>query len=415
MDIRSIEQLNDEQRRQTLQTVPPPDRYILLSSSNSMTNEQLTELYAQTKQKADNAQTNIDSTPIDTKSAEFIDFAKRYTTQVIDMLMNDPSIAKEGQMSFILGSPGAGKSSVIRTEKEKLGAWHANADEIKEAIHKELGIDINHPEIHKASGEIMKNYVIPALLENKINFLQEKIGDEIGKMIKYTESYIEQGFEVSVTLVHCDFNVCRQRNCNRCLDSIEKGEAPRLVEDNAICGYANSPMETYLYLMNNVGHLFARGSAYCSDGPDRHTPPQALESLSFEKGERVMNPWVQEYINQGQQLKYDAMKLSAKKVIEVLQQANKTELANEVYTAVKEFIETGIVSHSSDELNKCLSIINENANKLLISVLNPSKNVRSIGENFNIESIHEKMLAEIAILKINNLDEFTDPHSPGTM
>lgn len=284
-----------------------------------------------------------------------------------------------------------------------MGAWHADADKIKEAIHDELGIDINHPQIHKASGEIMKNYVIPALLANKINFLQEKIGDEIGKMVKYAESYIEQGFEVSVSLVHCDYNVCRQRNCNRCLDSIENGDAPRLVEDEAICSYANSPMETYLYLMNNVGHLFARGSAYCSDGPDRHTPPQALESLSFEKGERVMNPWVQDYINQGQQLKKDAITLSAKMVIEMLQQANKTELANEVYIAVKEFIETGTVSHSSDELNKCLSIINENANKILISVLNPSKNVRSIGENFNMDSIRENMLK--VANKTNYLEE----------
>lgn len=105
MDIRNIEQLNDEQRHQVLQTVPPPDRYILLSSSNLMTNEQLNQLYAQTKQKANDVQTNIDSTPIDTKSAEFVEFAKNYTARIINKLMNDPSIAKEGQMSFILGSP----------------------------------------------------------------------------------------------------------------------------------------------------------------------------------------------------------------------------------------------------------------------------------------------------------------------
>ena len=257
MGIKDIVQLNAEQREEILKSCPPPDRYILLSSSNTMTEEQLDQFYSDTRAKATAAQKNVDARPINFNSPEFIEFAKKYVEDTINMLMNDPSIGKDGQMAFVLGSPGAGKSSAIKTEKEKLGAWHADADKIKEKLSTDLGIDVNHPEMHKASGYIMKNFVIPALLQNKINFIQEKIGDEVGKMVTYTEDYISKGYEVSLTLVHCDYNVCRQRNCRRCLSSIADGEVPRLVEDEAIVGYANSPMETYMYLMENVGHLFA--------------------------------------------------------------------------------------------------------------------------------------------------------------
>ena len=108
--------------------------------------------------------------------------------------MADEEILKDSQMVFVLGSPGAGKSSAIKTEKAKYGAYHADADKIKTDLSLPLekgglGLDVNHPQIHAASGYIMKNMLIPALISNKINFIQEKIGDEIGKMLKYTEDY----------------------------------------------------------------------------------------------------------------------------------------------------------------------------------------------------------------------------------
>jgi len=309
--------------------------------------------------------------------------------------MNNNSIGKEGQMAFVLGSPGAGKSSAIKTEKEKLGAWHADADEIKKKIHKELGVDINHPEIHKASGFVMKNYIIPALLSNKINFIQEKIGDEIGKMIKYSEEYVSQGYEVSLSLVHCDYNVCRQRNCNRCLESIAKGEAPRLVEDSAIVEYANSPMETYLYLMGNMGHLFASGTAYCSDGPDRHTPPQVLESICYENGERVMNTRIQDYIAQGKELKQKAIILVTKNIISQLESLGDASLYKEVYNAVSGYLAGNDSQSLSPQCSKLISLINEKSNQLLISILNPTKNVRGVGEKFDMSKLEQSMLSEI--------------------
>ena len=406
MDIREIVGLSEEQRAQVLAACPPPDRYILQSSSNTMTEEQLQQFYKETKSKADAVQTIEDASPIDVTSPEFITFAERYTKDVINELMNNNSIGKEGQMAFVLGSPGAGKSSAIKTEKEKLGAWHADADEIKNKIHDELGVDINHPEIHKASGFVMKNYIIPALLANKINFIQEKIGDEVGKMVKYSEDYVSQGYEVSLSLVHCDYNVCRQRNCNRCLDSIKKGEAPRLVEDASIVEYGNSPMETYIYLMENMGHLFASGTAYCSDGPDKHTPPQVLESICYENGERIMNANTQEYISQGKELKQKAVILVTKSIMVELENLGRVDLSKEVYDAIKVYLTGNNNPNMSPQCRKLVSVINQKASQLLISILNPTKNVRGVGEKFNISKLEQAMLNEITeIMSSLNLSQ----------
>lgn len=394
MDIHEIMQLSPEEKQEILKTCPPPDRYILMSSSNEKTAKELEELYSETKARADAAQEIREFGDIDLNSPEFQAFAQSYTATLIDEIMDNNAIAKDGEMVFVLGSPGAGKSSAIKTEKEKRGAHHADADKIKEAINEQLGIDINHPQIHKASGYVMKNFVIPALLANKINFIQEKIGDEIGKMVGYTEDYIKNGFQVSLTLVHCDYNVCRQRNCGRCQKSIDEGKAPRLVEDAAIVEYANSPMETYLYLMNNVGYLFASGMAYCSDGPDSHTPPQVLESLTYEKGERVITPEVEKYVEQGKSLKKDAIILVSKNIAEELNQKGMTDLAAELIGTVKDYLEGTVSEHVSPEIATLLNTINNEANNILVYVLNPSRNVRGVGEEFNIDKLRKAMLEE---------------------
>ena len=403
LDIHDIIELSPEEKIEILKKCPPPDRYILMSSSNEKSDKELEALYVETKAKADAVQEVSEFSDIDLNSSEFTAFAQNYTDTLINNIMANNSIGKDGEMVFVLGSPGAGKSSAIKTEKEKRGAHHADADKVKEAINQQLGIDINHPQIHKASGYVMKNFVIPALIANKINFIQEKIGDEIGKMIGYSEDYINKGYQVSVTLVHCDYNVCRQRNCRRCQKSIDEGEPPRIVEDKSIVEYANRPMETYLYLMNNVGHLFASGMAYCSDVPNKDTPPQVLESLTYEKGERVITPEVEKYESQGKALKRDAIVIISKKIISELEQRGEMDLAVELTDTVKSYLEGSIPQSISSEVTTLLETINKESNRILSYVLNPSRNVRNIGEEFNVGKLRQLMLDEVVRLSYKEL------------
>lgn len=409
MDDHDIVQLDQKSREELLKKVPPPDRYILLSSSNSKTEEQLQEQYKQTKEAATKAQPNIVAQPIDFKSPEFQEFAHRWVENKIQELMADEEILKDSQMVFVLGSPGAGKSSAIKTEKAKYGAFHADADKIKTDLSLPLekgglGLDVNHPQIHAASGYIMKNMLIPALISNKINFIQEKIGDEIGKMLKYTEDYKKQGYNVDLTLVHCDYNVCRQRNCSRCLGSIRDGEPPRLVEDDAIVNYGNSPAETYLYLMTNHGELYNNGTAYCSDGPDKDHPPQLLEGLQFEHGERVQDEFVQEYEEKGRDLKIKAIIVATKKTMEELDPTTAEQVKQEV---------RAYLNGSTQESNfpEIIGKINQRAEGALIKILNPVKNYRAAGQQFDMQGLEadllETMEASTLAPQTNENEEFT--------
>ncbi len=309
----------------------PPDCWIAASSSNSKTIEEIEQFYNETKVKAENRTKEILSS-VDSKkeqefdhlakailshsnntspniNKEFEEFAKNLVSRVVQEQLDNPAIGKDGSVSFVLGPPAAGKSTIIESIKQNEGAYHADQDWIKEQLAKHYNVNINHPLMHAMSGVVMKNYMIGALLENKINFIQEKIGDNPEKMEKLIDKYSKTASRINVSLVHADIKVCQVRNSNRCLKKIAKNEIPRLVEYEALEECGNKPLMTYLYLINNCAEKLDICKSYNSDlsaeSLGMRMPPQEMISLSLHAHS---NEELLEYFQQGQSINKEIKK-----------------------------------------------------------------------------------------------------------
>ncbi len=374
--------LTEQDRYGYLRKMPRPDRYILLGSSCKKSNEEIKKHFTEVKAKASALP------PEDIPQDKLNEFAQKYVEEQIAQILANPKYAQEGKCTFCLGSPGAGKSSIIKPLSQETMSFHADADAIKVALSQAFGIDVNGPSMHKYSGMIMKQYLIPALLDNKVNFIQEKIGDEIDKMVGYTNDYKSKGYDVSVVLIHCDNDVCRERNIQRCERSLAKGETPRIVSDEDIVQIGNTPLDTYMYLMEEHGELFESGKAYCSD-VQFGTHPLHLQGMDYEKGKRVENEQTEQYALQGEHFKSVAVRNQGQ--IYLQNQTIDPKLAEEIQKGVEELATTGDlnIENYSKECVDALGEINDSAIYTLADVLNPSENYVENGKSYDTEKIVE--------------------------
>lgn len=198
------------------------------------------------------------------------------TTQLEHGVSVDAGGTKE--MHFVLGSAGAGKSSTIQDLKENRHAFHAEADDIKMQLAKSFGVDVNHPAMHKLSGTILKNVLIPQCVDLNINFILEKIGDEPHKIEALAKQYKERGYETNLSCIHVDVQECRIRNIMRSVGYMQEGKPPRMVEDEEVQKIGYNPLITYILLTQNSKDLFKTGECYINQNPQQINP-QILSSL----------------------------------------------------------------------------------------------------------------------------------------
>ena len=171
------------------------------------------------------------------------------------------------EMYFVLGGPGAGKSSTISTLKNEMYAFHAEADEIKNQLALVFGIDVNAPIIHKLSGLVLKGILMPTCIDMKINFILEKIGDEPHKIERLAQQYIGKGYEANLYCIHIDPTESRIRNIVRALEYMKKGDPPRMIDDSSVKNIGYNPLLTYIMMTQICGELFKSGECKVNQNP----------------------------------------------------------------------------------------------------------------------------------------------------
>ena len=199
------------------------------------------------------------------------------------------------EMYFVLGGPGAGKSSTISTLKNEMYAFHAEADEIKNQLALVFGIDVNAPIIHKLSGLVLKGILIPTCIDMRINFILEKIGDEPHKIEHLARQYIEKGYETNLYCIHIDTAESRIRNIVRALEYMKKGDPPRMVEDSSAKNIGYNPLLTYIMMTQICGELFKSGECKVNQNP-YSIDPQTLCTLNHgtARNEEFINDYIKD-------------------------------------------------------------------------------------------------------------------------
>lgn len=199
------------------------------------------------------------------------------------------------EMYFVLGGPGAGKSSTISTLKNEMYAFHAEADEIKNQLALVFGIDVNAPIIHKLSGLVLKGILIPTCIDMRINFILEKIGDEPHKIEHLARQYIEKGYETNLYCIHIDTAESRIRNIVRALEYMKKGDPPRMVEDSSAKNMGYNPLLTYIMMTQICGELFKSGECKVNQNP-YSIDPQTLCTLNHgtARNEEFINDYIKD-------------------------------------------------------------------------------------------------------------------------
>ena len=199
------------------------------------------------------------------------------------------------EMYFILGCPGAGKSSTISTLKNEMYAFHAEADEIKIQLALVFGIDVNAPIIYEIAGLVFKKILMPTCIDMKINFILEKIGDEPHKIERLAQQYIEKGYETNLYCIHIDPIESRIRNIVRTLEYLKNGDPPRMVEDFKVKKIGYNPILTYIMMTQTCGDLFESGECKVNQNP-YSIDPQTLCTLSHgtARNEEFIKDYVQD-------------------------------------------------------------------------------------------------------------------------
>ena len=199
------------------------------------------------------------------------------------------------EMYFVLGGPGAGKSSTISTLKNEMYAFHAEADEIKNQLALVFGIDVNAPIIHKLSGLVLKGILMPTCIDMKINFILEKIGDEPHKIERLAQQYIGKGYEANLYCIHIDQTESRIRNIVRALEYMKKGDPPRMIDDSSVKNIGYNPLLTYIMMTQICGELFKSGECKVNQNP-YSIDPQTLCTLNHgtARNEEFINDYIKD-------------------------------------------------------------------------------------------------------------------------
>ena len=219
-------------------------------------------------------------------------FIKNYVIEMFDDKKAEQTEFKkengiEGQQMFmVLGSAGSGKSSTIKHIEQQQCALHLVSDDIKASLAVSFGVSVNGGIIHALGGSILKAVVMPCSMDNQMDVILEKVGDERHKIKELAETYHNRGYSVSMSCIHVDVNECRLRNAARAINFMRDGEPPRMVGDEVLKVMGINPLITYLTLMEEdqqkpeSERLFVGGECL-SNQLGRTKSPHPMQTLSY--------------------------------------------------------------------------------------------------------------------------------------
>lgn len=179
-------------------------------------------------------------------------------------LIISTGVSREKEALFILGLPGAGKSSALSiiSEMYKHRFFLIDADEYKKGIFdsegKELvapladpklnGIDVET--IHKASSELAK-LVLELVSNGGYNVALPKIGEDYRRLDSNMVSLKKKGYKIYVHFVFTTVETSLKRNLIRFKAAIKTGDNIRLVPPNLICEAGYIPLDNFFAIIND--------------------------------------------------------------------------------------------------------------------------------------------------------------------
>ena len=126
------------------------------------------------------------------------------------------NIKAERKLIIIDGLPGAGKSTIINSilKEDKNSFYTPDSDDIKamfkEAYNNGEGANL----VHNASGKILKNEIIPRVLEQGKNFIYQTTGNYVS-INKIINQAAEKGYKIDFIHIPTRKNISLERTINR--------------------------------------------------------------------------------------------------------------------------------------------------------------------------------------------------------
>ena len=175
---------------------------------------------------------------LDTSAKPYTKKRVKLQEKIADELYGTGAPEKGGIIDFIMGPPGAGKSSVIaNTRAAKNGALVIDSDFAKEKLP-EFRNGVGAGAVHVESKRITDS-VIEKAVENNDNIVMPVIGGDYAKMRELVDKFKGLGYTVNTFLVHVPKDVAHKRAIQRF------AETGRLVPPDYIEGIADKPIEVY--------------------------------------------------------------------------------------------------------------------------------------------------------------------------
>lgn len=350
-----------------LKNLKSPDCYILANLSHETPKENGEIIQNKYLNLISKINTNNTENDIDLDSQDFIKFKKKYLNDLktkINKQIDNSIIKCNSESIIILGLPGAGKSSIIETLKGKQRAFHVDFDNIKSTVAKEFNISINSGQISKAAQKIT-NELLNYLQHKKINYIQEKIGNDIESIEKMVSNLKLRNYNISLELVQISNETSRMRNIERCEKLISNGMIPRIVPDNDIKNFGNSPLNTYLSIIQKNPNLFKSCSCRTTDREyqTNGNPKDSFEivGIKYENGKSTAN---KDYYKLGSQIKEFGRKTIANLILEFYENQDK-QLYNSINNWNNIYFNQNIkipdsISEKDTKIRKLIEDITEN-------------------------------------------------------
>ncbi len=156
---------------------------------------------------------NVMSKPVEVGSDYYKKVLKETLSIENEKLKN---IKAERKLIIIDGLPGAGKSTIINSllKQDKDSFYTPDSDDIK-GMFKEVyknGEGANL--VHNASGKILKNEIIPRVLEQGKNFIYQTTGNYVS-INKIINQAAEKGYKIDFIHIPTKKNISLERSINR--------------------------------------------------------------------------------------------------------------------------------------------------------------------------------------------------------
>jgi len=195
-----------------------------------------------------------------------------------DTIPHEKDVTPPPKVTFIIGPPAAGKSTLSDKIQHEQGAIIVDVDIVStgEGAYKGVSDDFaggfGADKVHEESGMVTER-IRSTAREKGLNIVLPMLGGKSEKLRKLGKEFKEAGYQVDLMLNDLPIEKCIQRNYTRYLQDFYKteGKVGRLVPLNVLLDCDDKPYRAFCELVNEQNNqpenerLFSNFSAYSND------------------------------------------------------------------------------------------------------------------------------------------------------